>query len=273
MFKKIAMASSIGFVLAGTAHADYRWELGGGYASGDIDSTAADADSDTFGIQGKYFLDNVDTSKGPLGEAEFLDRASFIGLEYRNGEIDVDGADELDTESYGVNARLVHKPSGWLANMSYRVDEYDDQDLDSYAFGVGKYLGDNTTLTMTYEHLKMDDFDEIKSDLWGMDFAHMFRFNNGTALKMDAGYAYVDSDEGDSGDQYKLGGTYYLNDRLGFGASYERLALDEDYDTWKVYADWFVNEKVSVTLSYGETDTDYLDFNNDGFLVGVNMRF
>ena len=37
MFKKTAIVAGIGLALSATAQADYRWELGAGYAAGQFD--------------------------------------------------------------------------------------------------------------------------------------------------------------------------------------------------------------------------------------------
>ncbi|WP_116366578.1 putative porin [Parahaliea mediterranea] len=273
MFKKIAIISSLSLLVAGGANADYQWELGGNYATGEIDSDAQDADQDIFGFQGRYYIAPVDTSKGPLAEAAFLDRASHIELNYENGEIDLDGLGDVDSEAYSLGGRWVHKESGWLADFEYRVDEIDDQDIDTYSVGIGRYLGQNTTLTASYGHVEQDDVDFLEADIWGLDVEHLMSFDNGTSLKMAAGYGYVDTDEGDSGDQYRLEGTYYPTEKLGIGAAYERLDVEQEVDNWKVYADWFVNDQVALTVSYGESDFDTWGLDAQEFLLGVRVRF
>ena len=63
-----------------SAQADYRWELGASYLKGD------DYQEGTIG--GSYYFNDVDTSKGPLAEAAFLDKSSYVGAGYSQGEID-----------------------------------------------------------------------------------------------------------------------------------------------------------------------------------------
>ncbi|MFV0478075.1 MAG: putative porin [Parahaliea sp.] len=273
MFKKVAIVAGLSMLAAGTANADYRWELGASYAGGDVETDTLDGDRDSYNFQGKFFLDRVDTSKGPLGEAEFLDRASYIQLDYGTGELDRDHGDEDDIDSYQVKGRYVHKATGWMADLNYRVDDFEEDDLDSYGVGVGKYLGENTTLMLTYEHAEFDDADDIEADVWGLNVEHLFSFGNGMSLKLSGGYSYVDTDYGDDGDKYSLAGTYYFNDRIGFGASYEVLDAEDQLDSWKVYADVFVTEQVLFTVSYGDSELDDYNFDSDEFLVGIKYRF
>ena len=84
MFKKTAIAAGLGLALSATAQADYQWELEAGYTRGNFDyetknpkTVDDDNDVDIFDVSGTWYLERVDTSKGPLGEAEFLDHASF----------------------------------------------------------------------------------------------------------------------------------------------------------------------------------------------------
>ena len=92
MFKKTALVAGIGLALSVTAQADYQWELGGGYqySETDIDTRFEDGTVETNAgaLNGSWYLENVDTSKGPLSEAAFLDHASDITLSGTYGEAD-----------------------------------------------------------------------------------------------------------------------------------------------------------------------------------------
>ena len=80
MFKKTAIVAGLGLALSAGAQADYRWELGAGYSESSIDTelrtpagnASDDVDAEVWDVYGTWYMETVDTSKGPLGEAAFL---------------------------------------------------------------------------------------------------------------------------------------------------------------------------------------------------------
>ena len=120
MFKKTAIMAGIGFALSVSAQADYRWELGGDYSAGTTDtklktplgSRDNSNDADIFSASGTYYLENVDTSKGPLSEAAFLDHASNITLFGSDGEVEFSNFDNKDGQTYGAKGRYVAEGPG-----------------------------------------------------------------------------------------------------------------------------------------------------------------
>ena len=80
---------------------DYQFEVGAGYVNGDNGFV----DYDGFGLNVRAHLDIVDTSKGPLNEAAFLDKSSFADLTWATAEADVSGAESVDT--IGLSGRFV----------------------------------------------------------------------------------------------------------------------------------------------------------------------
>jgi hypothetical protein len=126
MFKKTALVAGIGLALSVTAQADYRWELGGDYTAGqysaDVKTNAGNRSSDDLDqnvgqLYGTWYMENVDTSKGPLSEAAFLDHASNITLYGKDGELDLNSLDsrlsDEDGQSFGFESRYVE--TVWLA--------------------------------------------------------------------------------------------------------------------------------------------------------------
>ena len=53
-----------------------------------------DLDTDIGRLYGTWYMENVDTSKGPLSEAAFLDHASNITIFGSDGEVDLSSLDD-----------------------------------------------------------------------------------------------------------------------------------------------------------------------------------
>ena len=84
MFKKTALVAGIALAMSAAAQAEYQWELGAGYSTGEFDIGDQNPDNDVLSGYGTYFIDAVDDTKGPLAEAAFLDRTSSISMFARN---------------------------------------------------------------------------------------------------------------------------------------------------------------------------------------------
>ena len=270
MFKQTALAASIGLALGTTAHADYRWEAGVDLSGGDNDSISVD---------GTFYLNPVDTSKGPYAEAAFLDHSSFVTANYTDGESDGDIIDGLEYKNYGINGRYITDDAGWILDLGYKRSEPDnpldigpnDFEIDQYSVGGGKYLTDKTTLVFTYIYAEGDDDRDF--DRYTVDLEHLFQWSWGD-LKVDATYGLVDVDEGDDIDIYKIGGTYYLNNNLGFGASYLNTEENSlELESYSIFAEWFITEELAASIEYQDAEFDDSDVDADAVVLGVRARF
>ena len=276
MFKKTAIVAGLGLALATTAQADYRWELDAGYTRGKNDVTikneggvpgsrSANNDADIGSVAATYYLENVDTSKGPLGEAAFLDHASNITLAYTYGELDVTSGSDDDGENFSVQSRYVAegpgwKLSGWLFDLGYDRAEPGDRDIDIWSAGIGKYITQNTTLVLGYQNVNVNNGGD--ADRWGVDLEHFFAFANGGLKARASGGKTVVSGLDDP-TTWGLGATWYLSNNLGFGADYEKDDINGfEVNNYRVNVEWFITENFAVDLAYADVQPD--DINRKG---------
>ena len=257
MFKKTAVIAGISVALSATAQADYRWEAG-------VDLSGHDNDS--ISVDGTFYLNPVDTSKGPYAEAAFLDHSSFVTANYTDGEADGDIINDLEYKNYGIEGRYVSNDAGWILDLGYKRSEPDNPfaniigpdnfEIDQFSVGGGKYLTDATTLVFTYIYAEGDEDRDF--DRYTLDLEHLFQWSWG-GVKVDATYGLVDLDEGDDIDIYQLGATYYLNNSLGFGASYLNTEENSlELEQYSVFAEWFINEQVAATIEYQDAELTIL---------------
>jgi hypothetical protein len=278
MFKKIAIVAGIGLALSATAQADYRWQVGAGAAFGTADSeiknTANDqknsTDTDVYGVDGTFYLKNVDTSKGPLGEAAFLDHASNITLAFKDGEVDLTDRDNKDGQTYTFQSRYVAEGpgwqlSGWLVDLGLERLEPGDKEIDIYSVGLGKYITPNTTLVLGYDKLTVNNGGD--TDRYGVELDHFFAMGNdgGVKARVKAGKTVVSGL--DDPTTWGVGATWYLNKRLGFGADFEQTDYSGyEVNGYSVNAQWFVTENFAVDLAYSDTQPDDIKLGGGGKL-------
>jgi len=277
MFKKTAIVAGIGLALSATAQADYRWELGAGAARGTADSelknTANDqknsTDADIFTVDGTFYLDTVDTSKGPLGEAAFLDHASNITLAFADGEVDLSDADNEDGQTYSLQTRYVAEGpgwqlSGWLVDLGIERAEPGDQEVDFYNLGIGKYITANTTLVLEYEKANINNGSDY--DSYGVALDHFFALSSGgIKARANAGKTVVSGL--DDPTVWGLGATWYLNNNWGIGADFEQADYNGfETNGYKVNVEWFITESFAVDLSYSDVEPDDIKLQSGGKL-------
>lgn len=283
MFKKTALVAAIALAASATANADYRWQLDGAAGRTNIDVGHDDGDVDQFGVAGTFYFSEVDTDKGPLGEAAFLDQSSYVSAGYVYTDLD-DIIEDLDGDKYGINGRYVLPLDSFIPLIfegSWERRTPDFSDIDQYSIGFGAYLTDTTTVILTYRTSDVDETNEIDPgdvDAYQLAVEHLWELDSG-AIKLNGSYGLINVDDseindGDDIDSWDIGGTWYVNNSLGFGASFSRFdnfGIEED--TYGVGAEWFINEQIGLSLRYAHSEVDDTDVESDAVLLGAEVRF
>ncbi len=272
MNKVTAIAAGLTLAVAIPAHAEFRWELGANYLTGEVEDNVIDADIDVASVEGSWFFSSVNTDKGPLAEAAFLDRASRVDVLFQDGELDGDGAD-ADITSYGVASRwIIDRDSGWLVEAAYLYSEVEDFETDSFSIGGGKYIFENTLVLLSYAYSDPDLGDDI--DTYSVAVEHLQPLPFGD-LKLEGAYAYADPGDSSDTDNWLGALTWYPMTQLGVGASWERVVSGGSSDNWSVFAEWFVSEGIALSLEYQDTEAaaGFRGVDGDAFLAGARIRF
>ncbi|MCB1843150.1 MAG: putative porin [Halioglobus sp.] len=270
MFKKTAIVAGLGLALSATAQADYRFQADAGISGGDVSSIT---------LGGTAFLMPVDDSKGPLGEAAFIDQASSLSVFYSDGETDVDSANDIELESYGIGGRYVTKETGsWIVDLAYTRDEPGGFEVDNYSIGVGKYLWDTTTLVFSYSNSDADAGGDV--DSYRVDVDHLWTFGNDGGLKLHGAYGITDIDDdeefsdNDDVDVYEIDATWYITRNFGIGGGYSNTEDGgEELEQYLAFAEYFITDSVSVGIAYTEAEVEDTDFETDSYVFTASARF
>lgn len=270
MFKKTALAAGIGLALSATAQADYRFQADAGISGGDVSSIS---------LGGTAYLMPVDDTKGPLGEAAFIDQASSLSVLVSDGETDVDSASDVELESYGISGRYVTKQSGgWIVDLGAERDEVDGFEVDNYSIGVGKYLWDTTTLVFTYGNSDAEVGGDV--DSYRLDLDHLITFENNGGLKLHAAYGVTDIDDdedfsdSEDVDVYEVDATWYVCKHLGLGIGYSNTEdAGEELEQYFASAEYFISDSIAVGVAYTEAEVEDTGFETDSYLLTLSARF
>jgi len=226
-------------------------------------------DADIGGVEGTFYLKNVDTSKGPLGEAAFLDHASNITLGFTDGEVDLTSGGDEDGQTYTLQSRYVAEGpgwqlSGWLVDLGFERQEPGDQEVDLYNLGIGKYITPNTTLVLGYEKVNVNNGGDV--DRWGVAVDHFFALSSG-GIKARANGGKTVVSGLDDPTTWGLGATWYPNNNWGIGADYTLEDFSGyEVDGYSVNVEWFITENFAVDLAYKDIQPDDIKLQGGGKL-------
>lgn len=278
MFKKTAIVASVGLAMSAMAQAQedpivtgdrlidtYRWELNADYTHGEWSANGLDdTETDQFSVSGSFFFQPVDTTKGPRGEAAFLDHASDVTLGYTYSEVDDNGID-IDGDRYNISGRYVID-AGFIFEAGFERNEPVESEIDTYRLSAGYYLTNNTTLIIDYADADVDEGGD--TDGWNARVEHFWHMGNG-GIKLNGNYGFINVDDADDIDLYGISAIWYITDDLGIGAGYANTDFgvleSEDYS---LFAEWFVTRDIAVKLAYDHQEPD--DFEDGAFLDRLN---
>ena len=272
MFKKTAIITGIALAMSAGAQADYDWELGAGYTGGTIEQKVKnrsnpnqkakqDNDTENFNVSGTWYMETVDTSKGPLGQAAFLDASSSVTVGTGYGKTRVSQQNNPDGETYVADMHYVAEGPGWtlsgvIVDLGFERDELGDSKIDTWNAGLGAYVTDTTTVMVEYNYTSLNNGSGSGIDNYGGAIESFFAMGDGGLMaEANFGRSYVNNR--DDVDTYGVTGTYYLGSNLGFGLSWEQ-AEESGYEinSFGVSAEWFVSENLAVTLAYTDIVAD-----------------
>jgi hypothetical protein len=276
----------------------YQFEVDAEYTDSETNfdnSFSPDIDEDSTSFSATYYFSDVETNKGPLSVAAFLNRASSISAFYSDGEAEVDRTEisfsgpapmggissygftsgptffipdyDIETEEYFVSAQYVHAESGWLVEASYGYLEEDsdldiDLEQDIYGIGIGKYIAENTRLMLDYVHTETDidvgvSSVSADSELVNLGLFHVQELGNNTYYDVSLDVANIDPDGGDDSQVYSTSATYYFTSHVGVGVDISYVDGDDiDSTSYGISGEWFITENFAIRLSYVRTEID-----------------
>ena len=291
--KKLGLATALLLAMTGTQA--YQFEVQG--QSEYVDTTENDKNF-TGAVQGTYYFKNVDSSKGPLAEAAFLNQASNVSVAYNYTKYNEDNGFNTETHTYGAKAEA-YVPTQFVpvyASASYnhtKTDAKNDMSADDegqgdrYALEVGALAAPNFLVAVGYtsvaDQYSLDAFnilsngvvsaglesDTIRDDQDAITARTKYVGNiDGTnmAVSFETGLVYGDDTA------YQLKTDLYLTPALSVGASYAESSFDlTPNKAWGANVNYFITPAIAVGASYVNANAE--SANLDTQSVGVNAKF
>ena len=295
--KKLGLATAL--LLAMTGAQAYQFEVQG--QAEHINTTTNDKDF-IGGVQGTYYLKNVDSTKGPLAEAAFLNQASNVSVAYNYGEVGTDGTDVI-AHNFGAKAEayVPTKVVPVYASASYSHTILDsknanntDDNGDRYALEVGALPTQNFLVAVGYtsvaDQAAVDAFNVMGNGVAksvaeaatiGQDqdaITARAKYvgaidDTNMAIGFESGIIYGDDTA------YQLKTDLFVTPKLSVGASYAESSFAGTPDSaWGANVNYFITPAVAVGASYVNANYEAAkatetSFAGDTQTVGVNAKF
>ncbi|MGE8541286.1 putative porin [Acinetobacter sp. ANC 3813] len=257
--KKLVIASALLSALAvtGTANA-YQAEVGASAGLIDPDNGSS---SGSFGVDGTYYFNPVQTRNAPLAEAAFLDRASNVNAKYNYDEV---GDDEV--HNYGVGAEYFVPNSdfylsGNVGRQDVKFNNGADFDTTLYSAEVGYLPAPGLLIAAGLKGYDNDYNDGVDPTLRAK---YVTTLSNGKDINLEAGAAFGDLDE------YNLAADYFIDKSLSLGADYYSNDLNDNSE-FGINARKFFTPQVSLEGRVGFGEVGNNDYNKFG--VAAKYRF
>lgn len=255
---------------------DYQFQGSGYFVTGDSDRAGKTDSYIEKGAVARFYFAPVDTSIGPLATAAFVDRASSFAVGYSKADI---GAFEARTKVAALNLR--DKDSGWTANLrvsdSDRLEDHNDPSsdgsVDNYGISVGKYVAQNTAISLGYDTREVEFFENGSRQSFDSDSYSLSIFHVGlgdTDFDLGASIELTDTAEGKEEITISFGGAVYPSKRSSIGVSVQVTDADIDNDYFSVYGQWFATPTVSGSIEYFISDAN--NFRIDGLAFSASWR-
>ncbi|WP_168379424.1 MULTISPECIES: porin Omp33-36 [Acinetobacter] len=288
--KKLGLATAL--LLAMTGAQAYQFEVQG--QAEYIDTTANDKDF-IGGVQGTYYFKNVDSTKGPLAEAAFLNQASNVSVAYNYGEVGSKGTDVI-AHNFGAKAEayVPTKVVPVYASTSYSHTILDsknanntDDNGDRYALEVGALPTQNFLVAVGYtsvaDQAAVDAFNVMgngvakavaEATTIGQDqdaITARAKYvgaidDTNMAIGFESGIIYGD----DTAYQFKT--DLFVTPKLSVGASYAESSFAGTPDSaWGANVNYFITPAFAVGASYVNANAEEVAL--DTQTVGVNAKF
>ncbi|SPL70605.1 hypothetical protein KPC_1783 [Acinetobacter stercoris] len=258
MMKKLVISSALlsALALAGTAHA-YQAEVGASAGLIDPDNGSS---SGSFGVDGTYYFNPVQTRNAPLAEAAFLDRASNVNAHYNYSEI---GDDEVSKYGAGIEYFIPNSDfyvSGNIGRQDIDFDRGGDLDTTLYGAEVGYLPVPGFLVALGVKGYDNDNDNGVDPTLRAKYVTQI----GGKDINLEAGAAFGDLDE------YNLAADYFIDKTFSVGADYYNNDLT-DNNEFGINARKFFNQQVSLEGRVGFGEVGNNDYNRFG--IAAKYRF
>ena len=276
------MAFAVAFAAFAAQAEEFSWQLSGGMSRAEV----ADFSTDSWAVDGTYYVEPIDDSRGPYELASFLNPTTRVYAAASETQVESDFINEPAV--YSLSGAFVLPGEKWYVGANYSTSIFDDtpfatySDSKGYGLSAGRYLGPNTTLELGLGRSEQGVTfctafssagcvgplveTETTMDSVDLEVIHVRRFRSltyslqGRVSEIDADLEVISAppstfgDGGSSRRVYSIATELFPTQRLGVRVGYSQPDGDSNIDAYDVGATWFFTPRVAVQFVLSRTD-------------------
>lgn len=300
--KKLTLSTALLAALAvtGTAQA-YQFEVNGGAEYAHVTTHVGHDNTEAAGVGGTatIYLKDVDSKKGPLAEAAFLNQASSIsgGYNYLQGDsstgdgkahvLSAGGEFYVPSSMLGMGDAVTFYAAGNANRAKVESDPFNGFAFNAEVGLIPNQLSFGTLLLTAGVTGYHDNLDSELDPTFRAKLLTKFYQND---VNLEGHVQLGGDDRSNFGNKYNIigfSGDFYADSTFSVGAGYERVLVNGEHDPFEVSfnARKFVTDNLSVQggINFGKSTVSLtsptnmlinsLDDNNFGAKVGATLRF
>jgi len=256
---------AINSVVTGIAVAqDYQWETELNYFNLEGDVSKFEITFTTIGAT--YYFEPVSTDKGPLAEAAFLSRSSYVNLSYVDLEASAPGFVGVDGDGFEFGIRKQLPDSDFYLIINVFDTEFDGgSEIEDTELTAGLYLSERSSVSLSYS---TGSISSIDNDLLSVNYKNLLDIQ-GKDINIELGIGRMEADgvfgaPDDTNTAYTLSADIYLTRELSAGAGFD---LNNGDDKSLKGATLLANMNYFVTPTIG-AQIEYSKFSADDNILG-----
>lgn len=238
-------------------------------------------ETDSYSLSGVFHFKTVSTEGHPLEEAAYLNRSSYVELDYQHDEVDAGtgGNDESKNNTYSF---LLHLNTGerYFIDLNLTNMDMSGGDIFTAGLGFGGYITDNSSVHIQVLDEKKEADDPEVDDASGQGYSiggrGVLDLGGEQALALEADYTILDVDNGlEDTDTISLGARYYFLRTTHVGLEYSLTSTDdEDVDGFTLEAQHFITPRIALGASFSQESSDDDDAEDtDKYNLWAKFRF
>ncbi|MEL6870755.1 MAG: putative porin [Pseudomonadota bacterium] len=235
-----------------------------------------------FSLGGTWFFNGLSDDTGPRAQAAFVDRASLLSLTYAHASGDA------DSSNISIAGRYVWKNSGWFVSGGYDDnDQGDFIDVSRLTIGVGKYIGETTSIAFSLIEQEIEIeattlFDSQSNSEAGavLSFEHLGDL--GSQWQYATSVSASNESFNDASGRYVASFSLYPNRDSSFDAEVtgELGGGGSGSTAFSLGAGWFFTPRLQGRFNVGFLNdgdegpqNQFIDVDTDNTQIGLSVRY
>lgn len=261
----VTYVTSVLLLTSMNAFADFNQDAGVILTQTDDDDTSSSTDT---ALYYRKFFKTVSTAKGPIDEAPYMQKASWVMGSYSTYDGTDSDSSSYDGTSYFISSDIYLEQAPVSIGLLYTnyETEYSTVSAETvnYQLKASYFIQPYMSVSLAMRKVELEYSGAFTGtsevDVTTLGFKTVIPQAGGQAISVEAEHSSAEDSDGDTFTELELTGNYYLNKSMGFGLKYGQVSGDaaDDTSTLGVIFSMHTNSNINIFATHdlvsGEED-------------------